>query len=196
MNTPIISSIQFVFDVESIGLHGEPFSVGYVVFKDGELAAANSYSCDRAIVSGSDDDRAWVNENVPVTPITHDTLEGVLDAFWEAWMDWKKSGAQMFAECAWPVEAKFLAMCIGRVYPQGKWDGPYPLHEIASFMAAAGMNPMANYDYDPYEVKHDPLSDAKQSARLLHKALERLGGAERKENAAAQPTLTTTSTPE
>jgi len=183
MSTPHISNIQFVFDVESRGLHGEPFSVGYVVHKDGQCVASNSFACDRKTVRpGSHSDDEWVDANVPVTPITHDTLGGVLAAFWEAWMDWKKEGAQMFAECAWPVEAHFLRMCITRVWPEGQWGGPYPLHEIASFMAAAGMDPMASYPYEDGETKHDPLSDARQSARLLREALERLGGAERKEN--------------
>jgi hypothetical protein len=53
--------------------------------------------------------------------------------------------------------------------------GPYPLHEIASFMTAAGMDPMATYARLPDELpKHHPLADARQSARLLWLAVSRI----------------------
>lgn len=94
--------------------------------------------------------------------------------FWNVWMTWKKDGALMFAECAWPVEAKFLAMCVGVNYPDSKWDGPYPLHDVASVMFAKDMDPMATYLREPNELPaHDPLADARQSARLLVTALSK-----------------------
>lgn len=171
---PAISNIQFVFDVESNGLHGEAFAVAYVVYKDGTLVAENSFSCPPSYAAGLRDDITWVSKNVPELPQTHTSVGGVLDAFWDAWIAWKDQGAQMFAECAWPVEARFLIECIKRQGAESNWNGPYPLHEIASFMAAAGMDPMASYPYEEGETKHDPLSDARQSARLLRMALEKL----------------------
>jgi hypothetical protein len=45
---------------------------------------------------------------------------------------------------------------------------------FGAFMVAAGMDPMATYDRLPTEPQHDPLGDARQSARLLMQALGRL----------------------
>lgn len=173
-----ISPIQFVFDVESIGLHGEPFAVGWVVYQDGKLIEESYFACDPNSVHGCNDDRQWIAENCPALPVTHISLDAMLVDFWKAWMAWKEKGAQMFAECLWPVEGKFLSMCIGTDYPRSKWDGPYPIHEIASLMAAAGINPMGTYERKDDEAKHHPLGDARQSGRLLQQALTTLASAE------------------
>mgnify|MGYP003529634433 CR=1 len=70
-------------------------------------------------------------------------------------------------ECGWPVEASFLSACI-RDDAFRNWDGPYPMREIASIMLAAGMDPMATYEREESEKPaHEPLADARQSARLL-----------------------------
>lgn len=170
-----IAPFLFVLDVESIGLHGEPFSVGFVVLNSetGEEMEARSLSSPREKSHGSDEDRKWVNENVPEIPITHISIEAMMDRFWSRWMHWKNRGALMFAECAWPVEAKFLAMCIGRNSEERRWEGPYPLHEIASFMQMAGMNPMGVHPrLDSEMPKHDPLADSRQSSRLLMLSLK------------------------
>jgi hypothetical protein len=43
-------------------------------------------------------------------------------------------------------------------------------------MLSAGMNPLATYDRTPSELpRHNPLADARQSARLLSEALARMG---------------------
>lgn len=164
--------IAFVFDVESIGLHGEPYAVGWTVVENQKEIDSECLSVNPNIVSGTDDDRAWCDENIPSISVTHVTLESLLKDFWTAWLFWKGKGAIMFAECAWPVEAKFLSMCVHIDYPEQKWSGPYPLHDIASVMLAKGMDPMATYNRTSEELpKHHPLADARQSARLLHEAL-------------------------
>ncbi len=57
----------FVFDVESIGLHGEGFAVaGGVYSKDGATQWEFSFSCPQEECEGDADDRQWVKENVPV----------------------------------------------------------------------------------------------------------------------------------
>lgn len=168
--------LYFVFDVESIGLHGEPYAVGYTVLDEAwqEIDSA-VFACNPDNASGEADDRDWALKNIPPIPVNCLTIEVMLDCFWAQWMQWKAKGALMYVECGWPVEAKFLAMCIGRNYPASKWDGPYPLHEIASFMEAAGMDPMAKYDRLPVELPvHDPLADARQSARMLSTALSKI----------------------
>lgn len=164
--------MYFVFDVESIGLHGEPYAVGWIVLSSsGEEIECGRMAVDPNTVRGDEDDRAWVNSNVPPISITHISLQALLIDFWSKWMQWKKEGALMFAECAWPVEAKFLTMSLHST-PGMKWEGPYPLHDVASVMFASGMDPMKEYERLPSELpKHEPTADARQSARLLIDAL-------------------------
>ncbi len=79
----------------------------------------------------------------------------------------------MAAECLWPVEARFIHDCITDD-AQRLSAAPYPFHEIASVMLASGMDPMATYNRTPSEMpRHNPLADARQSARLLSEALSR-----------------------
>lgn len=165
----------FVFDVESIGLHGEPYAVGWVVVNRlGDELDSGKIAIDPMLAHGESDDRLWCAGNIPPLVVTHMSMKAMLTDFWSQWLKWKAEGAQMLAECGWPVEAKFLAMCIGVEYPKSKWEGPYPFHEIASFMVMAGMDPMGTYDrLEREEPKHDPLADARQSARLLLEALNK-----------------------
>lgn len=165
----------FIFDVESVGLHGEGFAVaGGVYLENGSTQWEFCYACPIDECEGSEDDRKWVKENVPPMPETHRTPSGVRDAFWGAWMKAKTQGATMAAECAWPVEAGFLARCIHQDMEARKWEGPYPLMEIASYMHAAGMDPMKTYERTPSEMPpHNPLGDARLSARLLAEALSK-----------------------
>lgn len=165
----------FVFDVESVGLHGEAFAVaGGVYLANGACQREFSFACPIGAASGDPDDRKWVNENTPVLEITHYVPIGVRQAFWKQWEEAKKDyhGICMAAECAWPVEAGFLAACISDNPNGRKFEGPYPLHEISSFMAAAGMDPMGKYERISSESRiHDPLCDSRQSARLLCEAI-------------------------
>lgn len=168
-------SAFFVFDVESIGLHGEGFAVaGGVYLSNGAAQWEFSFCCPLDKAEGLLSDREWVFRNVPTLEITHRDTLGIRMAFWAVWEKAKSSGVEMAAECLWPVEARFLHDCI-KDDAQRLRDAPYPLHEIASIMLAAGMNPMATYDRAPSEMpRHNPLSDARQSARLLSVALARL----------------------
>jgi hypothetical protein len=52
-------------------------------------------------------------------------------------------------------------------------DGPYPLVDVASVRLAAGLDPLGAYDRTAGELPvHNPLADARQSARLLLEALK------------------------
>jgi len=177
----------FVFDVESIGLHGEGFAVaGGVYLENGAAQWEFCFASPTDQAEGEDSDRHWVKDNVPMMEETHRSLRKMRDAFWGEWVRAKKDGAIMAAECPWPVEAGFLSQCIADDVDARKWDGPYPFMEIASFLAAAGMDPMATYPRTPSEQPaHHPLKDARQSARLLSEALARIRIAE--ENEKDQP---------
>lgn len=167
--------LYMVFDVESIGLHGEGFAYGFVVVRtDGTLVADGAGACPTLAAHGEDEGRAWVEKNCPPLAVTCPTPADLRRIFWHSWLEWKAQGAVLVADCAWPVEARFLAACVDDEPEQRAWEGPYPLHELASFMVAAGLDPMATYDRDETEPVHDPLGDARQSARLLIEALGRI----------------------
>jgi hypothetical protein len=164
----------FVFDVESIGLHGEGFAVAGGVYIDGAAQWEFCFCCPTDRAQGLSSDRDWVSKNIPVMEITHRDVFGLRMAFWDAWEKARTRGSEMAAECMWPVEARFLEDCVTDD-AQRLSTAPYPCHEISSVMLAAGMNPMATYDRTPSELpKHNPLSDARQSARLLSEALAKL----------------------
>lgn len=161
-----------VFDVESIGLHGEAFAVGYVVVNDeGERLEQCLLHCPVDYAVGNGVNRRWIDENVPEL----NDAQGACDdpavvrmAFWQAWLKWKARGATLWADCAWPVEARFLARCVDDDIAEREWQGPYPLHEIATLAFACGRDPLATLDRLPDELPaHNPLTDARQSARLL-----------------------------
>jgi hypothetical protein len=159
-----------VFDVESIGLHGEGYAVGFVVVDaEGNKLDEGLYACHPYGARGSKEDFEWVEKNAPSIPPTHEAPWLMRAAFWRKWMQWKSDGVTiLLADCAWPVEARFLTQCVDDSPLARKWDGPYPLHDLASFLLANGRNPLEKYGRIEGELpEHNPLCDAKQSARLL-----------------------------
>ena len=173
-----MADLFMVFDVESIGLHGEGFAVGYVVIdRGGTVLEERTYACDPDTAAGLPKDRRWVDANVP--KLAHpeashpaSTPTDVRAEFWNRWLHWKAQGAALVADCCWPVEARFLAACVDDCRPVRDWGGPYPLHDLASVLLAVGRDPLATNDRLPSELPaHHPLNDARQSARLLLDAL-------------------------
>lgn len=175
--------IYMVFDVESVGLHGEGFAVGYVVVdaRSGKQLAEACYACDPQLCQGTKEGREWVAANVPTLSLTHPSLDVMRNHFWADWMRWNREGALLAADVPWPVEARFLASCIDDARPRirggmGKstreWEGPYPLIDISSVRLAIGFDPLKSEDrLDDEKPIHNPLCDARQSARLLIEAL-------------------------
>jgi hypothetical protein len=174
----------FIIDVESVGLHGEAFAVAWQVFDTNAdpLPFRNGAwaSFDPNYAKGTDPDRKWVEKNVPDLKPYEGSMRGIRERFWLEWEDVKKEfpGIVMAAECAWPVEANFLNQCIADDPIKRCWTGPYPLHDIASIMLAAGMDPMATYSREHEDLSlyppHHPLGDVKHSAWCLRAALGKL----------------------
>ena len=174
-----IPKLMMVFDVESIGLHGEGFAVGWTIINDmGVEITSALIACNPNDAEGTEKDRKWIKENIPpIKSLTVcNTPHDARSQFWAEYQNWKKKGAVLFAECLWPVEANFLRACVAdNSHHARDFEGPYPFHEIASIMLAAGMNPMATYPREQRELPaHNPLSDARQSARLLMTAFKEL----------------------
>lgn len=177
------NALFMVFDVESVGLHGEGFSVGYVVIDAGQEVDSGYYRCHPKHAAGLKDDCDWVMANVvPVMDadvscrfwdgIGSYSPRQVRDAFWERWMSWKGNGAVLAADVPWPVEARFLSDCIRDDPRRRRALGPYPLIDVASVRLAAGLDPLATLPREEGEnPPHHPLADARQSARLLLDAI-------------------------
>ena len=166
-----------VIDVESIGLHGEGFAVGYAVLeKQGGITATGLFACQSHLASGTQPNHAWVQNNVCIPEFNCDTPRDVRSAFWSFWEDFRaRHGSALAADCAWPVEANFLAKCIADNTLRGT-SGPYPLFDVSSFLVAAGSDPLKQYPRLPSELPaHNPVADARQSARILHSCLTQLG---------------------
>lgn len=173
-----------VFDVESVGLHGEGFAVGWVITEDGREIDSGYAACSPDFAyEGTAGDREWISDNVlPYLPTPkhvkagiysdYEIVSQVRQSFWDEWLKWNAKGATLWADCAWPVEAKFLIDCVQDGDGDRNWQGPYPLCEISTVLIMAGLDPLAKCDR-LYNEKpaHHPTCDARQSARLLNEAI-------------------------
>lgn len=169
------------FDVESIGLHGEGFAVGWVVVDAvGTTLEAQRWSCPPETATGEAADRAWVAANVPPLPPTHATPRELREAFWAVWLGWRERGAWLVADCPWPVEAGFLSACVEDLGPSAHWQGPYPLLDVSMLVAAAGRDPRATLERlsEAERPAHDPLADAHNAVRRWRESCAVLGGVE------------------
>ncbi len=164
------------FDAESNGLHGDAFAIGAVLLPDDSNELTEHFFA-RCPITGDVD--PWVRDNV-LPPLadereTHATAREMRDAFW-AWLTSHMAGATVVADCAWPVEAGLLCACVDDD-PTRAFKGPYPLHEVASLLLAAGLDPLASYAeqvLSGYSArKHHPVYDAHVSALCARMALER-----------------------
>ncbi len=171
-------TVDFIlsFDAESNGLHGTAFAVGAVLLAPDGADAETFYA--RCPIVGDVD--PWVREHVlpalAAAPETHPTYREMRDAFWR-WMTARQTGALVVVDCGWPVEAGLLLACVA----DDAWrafKGPYPLHEVASLLLAAGLDPMASYAervLSPAQLaahrRHHPTDDARVSALCARLAL-------------------------
>ncbi len=168
-----------VFDAESNGLHGEAFAVGGVVYRDGRMI---EWFFARCPIVGEVD--PWVAENVlPAlaagcggSPVTHADARSMRTAFW-AWLMDPRPQTIIAVDCGWPVETGLLSACVADD-PSRAFKGPYPLDEVASFLRAAGLDPLAKYAgvVLPSEdaQAHQPVWDAQVSALCVEMALRKI----------------------
>lgn len=178
-------NLFFVFDVESVGLHGPAFAVGYTVV---DLAGNEvtwgrhvwqwARSIDVHVATVDYEDMAWCRAHIPAMPVDCQEPKDLRDKFWAAWERFRER-AWMVVDCGWPVEAKFLEECVRDDPVARKWLGPYPLLDIAPIAAALGQDPTEPALRKPTEFPiHDPLADARQTARLWVEALGILASAQ------------------
>jgi hypothetical protein len=160
-----------MIDVESLGLHGPGFAVGYCwadfagrIYEEG-IWAVRPDSLRVDDIEGA----KWVAENVKIESTDYNCTDlcVVYDKFWRYWLKIHKT-TLMFADVPWPVEARFLNACVD-VWPAGhNWEGPYPLLDSCAFRLAHGHRAMGKEHRLEDELpEHNPLADARQSLRLL-----------------------------
>lgn len=167
------------FDVESVGLHGEGFAVGWVVVDvSGQVLEAQRWACAPESAAGEASDRAWIAAHVPPLAATHDSPHALRAAFWSAWRDWRARGAWLVADCPWPVESGFLSACVNDLGPTAHGAGPYPLLDVMTLVAASGLDAQtAQARLSDAELPaHDPLADAFHSMRRWQRSTIALGG--------------------
>jgi hypothetical protein len=171
---------RMVFDVESTGLHGRPFAVGWVVLEGRNEIESGWFST--GVIHG-EYVNDWVMRNVPQEVLSPgpkslmDQFE-MCSAFMDKWKSFSSvpwSGekrAALWADVAWPVEAKFLSMCRTLLPDLDDNEFPYPLYDISTLVPVAGIQ--TNDKSFASEMPHHPLDDARASARLLVACLDRL----------------------
>jgi hypothetical protein len=181
---PPLPHFHFVFDVESIGLHGEAFAVGFVVL-DAQwvLQEERLWVIPSQLAKGAEEDRQWVKQHIQdVLAAEERPLEAnctnartMRSEFFERWVFWKANNADMYADCTWPVESGLLSACIRDAQEQGvpnaAWLGPYPVVDIMSLERAArwaGFAQELKRDESLFPLHH-PLADAKYSALRLQR---------------------------
>lgn len=168
------------FDVETNGLYGEAFAVGYVVTTgDGTVIGEGIHHC-------------WYNEaepdkNDPSPRLTEEfltkfVLPAMINAdchtpgevrgrFFEAWQKAKADADSigeplyLVADVAYPCETRFLLQVRNDGEP-GEFS-VYPLLDNSTMLIAKGFDPVATLSRRDDELPaHNPLADARQTMRV------------------------------
>lgn len=156
-----------VFDVESMGLHGDAFWVAACTSVGGTVISTFEASIDRHVLPiGSVADLEWVTQNVPVSVVTHDDPVDFRQAFWDYYIQQRDAGAMIAADVPWPVEGRFLNDVVMDRPNQRKWLAPYPLIDIQTAMKLAGVV------LPKQENAHHPMADVMHSMMGFRQALQ------------------------
>lgn len=180
-------------DVETVGLHGQPFAWAATIWDTQKLAVKVEVellvTCPLEAAQGHPDDREWVMGNVlpaleqlppalavegsatvSATVRKVSSVEDLLNAFvifWNAWSV-KKGGAWLLVDHGYPVEAEFLFESFMESFQRKtEFKIPYPVIDYASMRAGHGLDPVETLPRTGFELPvHNPLADARQTLRL------------------------------
>lgn len=162
---------RIVFDVETVGLHGEAWQVGAVVMDDDwSIVQQVCWTANRDHARGTRFAHEWCDRMCGSSAESKLTPYNLRDGFYALWRAYaqKPGGCEMWADAGWPVEARFLLDVINDDHGRREWEGPYPLHEIGTVIMLKGgdcRQPLPRLaDEKPI---HHALNDARQSARIL-----------------------------
>lgn len=158
-------------DCETDGLYGPIIAIGAVLWENGQTVGFG-----RRV--SWEPDSAWVLENVwPQCKDLPQTISplGAFASWWAA----NKRDALVIADVGVPVEARLFRDMVAGSF-MGEFDGPYPLHEVATLLLAAGVDP--DIDRETYAFDggvpdvsivgdpHNPVFDARVSLACWLKA--------------------------
>ncbi len=153
-----------VFDVESVGLYGEGFAFGMVLYDHkGDKIEEFFYACNPDQADGFPEGRDWLRVHLPEMDFNCDRVPMVRHHFSKIYEKLEKD-TYFMAECPYPVETTFLAQA---------GVSPYPLFDVSSILFARYgqfVETLPRF-YDEYP-KHNPLCDARQSGRLMWDAMK------------------------
>ena len=181
--------MYLTFDVETWGLWGEAFAVGYVLTDDNGGSLLEGLHCCPLedarwdFVTGreaSEKDAAWLRQNVlPHLPSPDCfTTRAIRDKFTQVYREASKEATRrnetlfLAADVPFPCEVHFLAALRLDNPAENAKLMPYPLIDVASMLLCAGYHPVDTImRLDREKPAHNPLNDARQSSRILHQLL-------------------------
>lgn len=175
-----MDEIIFSLDVESVGLYGDAFSVGVSVVDENNKEIDNLFlRADHHLAKGLDSGRKWIEQNVipNLENINCESLYELRSKFWNFYKKYnlKYPTMKTIADCGVPCEANFFRQCILDDLEARIWDGPFPLYEVGTLLILCGINPQASHERLSNELPiHNPLCDARQSARLWLECKQKL----------------------
>lgn len=161
-----------VIDVESNGLRGLPFAVGAVVMDVETEQVVETYfaRCPIDVTFTAID--TFVQHNVlPAmdgVECTHKNIDDIIVSFGAWYLRQIHLEPAVFVDYGYPVDFHFLQMTRLDIYP---------VHELATLLLAAGVNPdISREEYAQINGgnKHHPLFDAEVSAKCVVKAWKQL----------------------
>lgn len=160
----------FSVDAETDGLYGDVWAIGAYAVDDNEDRHMFAGQLDPDVVTDP-----WVRQNI--VPIVNrrrfETREDLLNAFWNFWIN-RGGGAIAVADYGAPVESGLFRACVDLDQQARQWQGPYPLHELATALLMAGVDPDVDrreFSERPDLIKHDPLDDAIASGICFQKVM-------------------------
>lgn len=175
------------FDVETRGLYGQAFAVGFVLTTDnGRQLTTGLYSCPyedvevAAQIDKVEENDDWLEKNVlpHLPPPNCFTAFGMRSNFMAEIMSMRrmaeKQAEQLLfvADVAYPCETRFLAECWRDNPVKFGPYMPYPLIDLSAMLLAKGYDPVGTYSRrDNEKPPHNPLNDALQSSRIYHQLM-------------------------
>jgi len=164
----------FSFDAETNGLWGQAFAIGVLVY-DEQGTEVTRFVGRLPDTEVTDE---WVRTNVlpqlTAVAVTHDDYDALLADFAKFYLA-NKQDADVVVHMGVPVESTLLKDMHTRGLI-GDWDGPYPLHDVAGYLAQAGEDPASVDGYvrkhglvivgDFAGGTHNPLYDSEVAAQV------------------------------
>lgn len=163
-------------DVESDGLYGSFLTVALVAtdIKGNEIERAY-YGIKKENMKITE---PWVQENVVPILGDYENCENETELLQKAWDFWSKYRENAYAVCdvGFPVEARFLAACVGLDSKENTFKAPFPLVDISSLLLAKGIDPLIErtkfLGISENELVHNAMFDVEMAILIWKRLME------------------------